>query len=290
MTKPFTKTFRVRLSEINAIGQVDLASYFRYVIETAWDRAATIGLSLAESDELGFAWVIREVEINLYRPLYAYENFDLTIWLIKWRRVRGTRGFELRIQGDGDLVADGVQQLVALDSKTLRPAAPPKHIMDRFLTENLRVLQQRPFLKFQIQHEAAYVKQRDVEWRDLDSLEHVNNATFAAFAEDAITQAFADVGWPPAHFKTQNLAVVNKRAHIQYQAPALWGDTLDVFTYLVELELTRCMWYIEIIRASDEERIIQCVIELSLADRISREEQPLPESLYIALQKRFAAT
>jgi acyl-CoA thioesterase FadM len=37
MSKIFTRTFRVRWSETNADGEVDLASYLRYLIETAWD-------------------------------------------------------------------------------------------------------------------------------------------------------------------------------------------------------------------------------------------------------------
>lgn len=89
----FTRTFRVRWSALNAVGQVDLSEYFRYVVETAWDWGATIGLNIAESDELGLAWVIREAEINFYRPLGSNDIFDLTIWLVDWRRVRGIRCF-----------------------------------------------------------------------------------------------------------------------------------------------------------------------------------------------------
>jgi len=52
MSKYFTRTFRVGWSEINTIGQVHLSEYFRYVIETAWDWGATVGLSIAESEDL----------------------------------------------------------------------------------------------------------------------------------------------------------------------------------------------------------------------------------------------
>ena len=59
----FSRTFRVRWSEVNANGQVDLAGYLRYTIETAWDWGAANGLSMEESEKLGLAWVIRETEI-----------------------------------------------------------------------------------------------------------------------------------------------------------------------------------------------------------------------------------
>jgi len=286
MTKPFTRTFRVRWSEINAIGQVGLAEYFRFVIETAWDWGSTRGLSIAESEELGLVWVIRETEINIYLPLYPNAVFDFTIWLIKWRRVRGTRCFELRFKEGCEIVAQGAQQIVALDSNSLRPTPPPENLMDNFRIENPRIIQQRKFPKFEVKQEAAFVMRRDVEWRDLDSLEHVNNAVYAAYAEDAITQALASVGWSPAYFKTQFLNVINRRVHMKYLTPAVWGDTLDVVTCLMELKATGGAWQIEIQRSSDGETIIQCIIEWSLVNRISGEEQNLPESLFHALKKR----
>jgi YbgC/YbaW family acyl-CoA thioester hydrolase len=288
MSKYFTRTFRVRWSEINSIGQVHLSEYFRYLVETAWDFGAENGLSIAESEELGLAWVIRETEINLFKPLYPNDIFEFTIWLVDWRRVRGTRCFELLLKDRGDIVAQGTQEIVALDSKTLRPAAPPEHLMENFRIENPRVFQHQKFPKLPTQREAAFVIQRDVEWRDLDSLEHVNNANYAEFAEDATALVLAAVGWSPSQFKTQGFVVVNKRVHIQYQSPASWGETLDVATYLVELKPTGGVWYIEIERKSNHESIAQCMIEWSLADRISREEQILPESLSLALKKKVA--
>ena len=285
MSKHFTRTFRVRWSETNAIGQVDTAGYLRYLIETAWDWGATSGLSIAENEVLGLVWVIRETEITFNRPIYPNDIFDFKIWLIKWRRVRGTRCFELRLHDGGDLVAQGVQQVVTLDSKTMRPTPPPEEIINKFRVENARVTPQQQFPKYQTPPECAFVKQRDVEWRDLDSLEHVNNATYAAFAENAIKQALAAVGWSPSHFKTQDISLINRRFHIQYLTPAIWGDQLNVAAYLMELKSTGGCWYIEIKRASDGEPIIQCVIENALVNRINGKEQRLPESLHHAMRK-----
>lgn len=290
MSKEFTRTFRVRWSETNAIGQVSLAGYSRYLIETAWDWGASNGLSMAESEALGLAWVVRETEINLYRPLAANEVFDFTIWLVKWRRVRGTRCFELRLKGGEKIVAQGAQQVATLDSKTLRPVRVPEQIIDNFLMENPRTIEQQKLPKFHTQPETAFVTQREVEWRDLDSLEHVNNATYATFAENATAQALATVGWPPSQFKTEGIAVRNRRFHIQYQSPAVWGDTLKVATYLVGLSAAGGTWYVEIERVSDSESIVQCVLEWSVVNRGSGEEQTVPDSLLRALEERVVSS
>ena len=288
MSKYFKRTFRVGWSEANALGQLRLSEYFRYVIETAWDWGATVGLSIAESKELGLAWILHEAEINLYRPLYPNDVFELTIWLVNWRRVRGTRCFEIVLKDGGGLVAQGVQEVVSLDLTTFRPVATPDHIIDQLRMENPRVIPHQKFPKFQAQRGAAFVVQKTVEWRDLDSQEHVNHANYVAFAEDAAAQVLASVGWSPSYFKTQGLAVVNKRVQIQYQTPAAWGESLEVMTTLVELNSTKGMWHIEIARTSDCEPVAQCILEWSLENRNTGEEQTLPKSLYQLLENKVA--
>lgn len=288
MAETFTRTFRVRWSDINAIGQVHLSEYFRYLIETAVDWGATIGLSSADSEELGLAWVIRETEMNFYRPLYHDESFECSIWLVDWRRVRGTRCFEIRLKDGGALVAQAVQEVVVLDGKTLRPVAAPEHLMEKAKIENPRLIPHQKFPKFQTQRAAAFEFKREVEWRDLDSQEHVNNANYVEFAENAAAQALAAQGWSPAHFKTRGLVVVNRRVHIQYQSPASWGERLDVVAYLVDLKPTGGTWYIVIERDSNHESIVQCTLEWSLADRTGGEGQILSGSLFRSLLQKVA--
>ena len=136
--------------------------------------------------------------------------------------------------------------------------------------------------------ESAFLTQRHVEWRDLDSQEHVNNAHYVAFAEDAAVEALAALGWSPAAFKTQGLLLANKRVQIQYQSSASWGERLDVITHLVELKLAGGVWHIQIEHASDREPVARCLIEWSLANRMSGGEQLLPESLFHVLKEKVA--
>ena len=55
MSKVFTRAFRVRWSETNAEGNVDITNYLRYLMETAWDWGAAGGLSLEATHALGHA-------------------------------------------------------------------------------------------------------------------------------------------------------------------------------------------------------------------------------------------
>ncbi len=286
--KYFSRTFRVDWSESNTVGEVHLSTYFKYVIETAWDWGAAIGLGIEDSEELGLGWLVRATELNLHRPLRPNDVFELTIWLADWKRVHGTRYFELVLKEGGDLVADGAQEVVTVNLKTMRPVPVPPNIIENITIDNPRLVKQQKFPKLTTPRETAFVTQRTVDWRDLDAQEHVNNTHYVAFAEDAIARAMATTGWTPARFKGENLAMDNQRLHVQYLSPAEWGETLDIYTYLTELTPAGGVWHVEIERRDDQKPIAQCVVEWGLVNRTERDEQDLPENLFNALKNSVA--
>jgi YbgC/YbaW family acyl-CoA thioester hydrolase len=171
----------------------------------------------------------------------------------------------------------------------MRPTSPPEHIIEHFRIENPRVFAHQRFPRVHPPPEAAFAMQRQVEGRDLDKLDIVNNAVYAAYAEEAAMQALAAIEWSPAHLKAQGLAVVNRRLHIQYQSPAIWGDNLGVSVYLLGLENTGGVWYVSIRRASDGTGIVECILDWMLVDRVTGKAQLLPQSLSAALSECVCA-
>ena len=191
------------------------------------------------------------------------------------------------MKDNGELIAQGTQEVVSLDLKSMRPVATPDYIIDSLRLE-IPCFPTSEISKFQLRPDSAFLIQRNVEWRDLDSQEHVNNANYIAFAEESAVGALAALGWSPAHFKNQSLVLADKRVHIQYQSSAAWGEKLNVALYLVELTPAGGIWYIQTERASDREPVARCLIEWSLASRMSGEEQVLPESLFRVLKEKLA--
>jgi acyl-CoA thioester hydrolase len=290
MSKIFTRPFRVRWSETNASGQVDFASYLRYLVETAWDWGAAGGLSLDDVKAHGQTWVIRETEFNLLRPLVYNDLFDFTIWLLEWRRVRGTRAFELKLQESREVVAQGVQQVAVLDSQTMRPTSPPEHLLETYQLEDPRLVAHQRFPRLPAPPEAAFAMERRVEGRDLDQLDIVENSVYAAYAEEAAARALAAVGWSPADLKARGLAVENRRIHIQYQSPAVWGDRLQIVAYLLRLAGTGGDWVVAMQRPTDGLSIARCVLSWTLVDRATGESHLLPDSLSTALKDKAAVS
>ena len=277
MSKIFTRTFRARWGELDPSGTVSPANYLRYLIETAWDWGTAIGWGEKYSQNPDVFWVIRETEIRFQRPLRHNDVFDFTIWMVNWQRVRGTRCFELKLKESGEVIAQGTQQVVYMDTKTGRPISLSEEEIVKFRHEDPRVF---PFERFPkiAAVENTFVTQRQVEWMDLDIYEHVNNVIYVNYAEEAAAQDFAARGWSPARLTEAGLGVVTKRLHIQYLSIASWGETLNVAIHPVSVNDTGGSRYVSMTRA-DGSTVAECIMDWELIDRKSGEARSLPDEL-----------
>jgi len=285
MEKIFTRTFRVRWSEVDARGYVSTANYLRFLVETAYDWGSAGQLGVKENKALGLTWVILETEFSVVRPLVYNEIFDFSIWMVEWRRVRGTRAFQIRLQDGGEIIAQGIQKVASLDSETLRPTSPPAHLIENYAFENPRVFLHGSFPKILPAPEAAFTLTRIVEWPDLDMLEHVNNAIYANFAEEAVVRSLASLGWSPTRLKGQGMEQRIRRLHIQYLLPAVWGQWLMLQTFLLSLRDTRAEQVVFIKRSEDGADISACIFEWELVDLHSGQLLQFPEPMTEALSE-----
>jgi YbgC/YbaW family acyl-CoA thioester hydrolase len=277
MSKIFTRSFRVRWGELDPSGTVSPANYLRYVVETAWDWGVAIGWDANYSQDPNVLWLIREVEIRFLRPLRHNDEFGLTIWLVNWQRVRGMRCFELTRKDTGEVIAQGTQQIVCVDAKSERPTSPPDDVNEVLRLENPRVF---PFERFPkiAAVENSFVTQRQVEWMDLDSYEHVNNVIYVNYAEEAAAQGFSARGWSPAKLVEAGLSVVTRRVHVQYLSIAEWGETLNISTHMLNVNDTGGSRYVGITRAGGSS-VAECILDWELVDRKSGEARSLPDEL-----------
>jgi acyl-CoA thioester hydrolase len=277
MSKIFTRMFRVRWGELDPSGAVSPANYLRYLMETAWDWGVALGWDVNYSQNPDIFWVIRETDIRLLRSLRHNDEFGLTIWMVNWKGVRGTRCFELKFKDSDEVIAQGTQQVVFMDARTGRPKNLPDEVVDVFRLENPRVF---PFERFPkvAPVENPFVMQRQVEWMDLDVYEHVNNVIHVNYAEEAAAQDFAARGWSPARLGEAGLSVVTRRVQIQYLSIASWGDTLNISTHMLNVHETGGSRYVGIKRA-DGASVAECILDWELVDRKSGEARSLPQEL-----------
>jgi len=276
MSKIFTRSFRVRWSELDPGGNVSPANYLRYLIETAWDWGVAMGWDADYSQNPDVFWVIRETEIRFLQPLRHNDEFDFSIWMIDWKRVRGVRCFEMKFKNSGQVIAQGTQHIVYMDANTGRPKNLPEEDVSRFRMENPRVFPSERFPK--VEHvENSFTTQRQVESMDLDVYEHVNNVIYVNYAEEIAAQEFTARGWSPARLSEAGLFVDTKRLQIQYTSIAEWGDKLTISSHMLNVNETGGSRYVSIKR--DDTSVAECVIDWELMDRKTGEARSLPSEL-----------
>jgi len=216
------------------------------------------------------------------------DEFDFTIWMLKWKRVRGTRCFEIKCKSDGKIIAQGVQQIVCMDLKTNRPFSPPEELINNFRLDEPREIPSQRFPKISRLHEKSPSFQYKVTWGDLDDLAIVNNAVYFSYAQDAFKRHLAECGWKPSRFKEHGLAISTRRMHIQYQLPAVWGDTLNLNIAPLDIGDMGGSHTISMARDSDDAPVADCILDWELIDQETYSEEFLPESLEEALMEDIA--
>ncbi len=255
MPRTFTRRFRVRYYECDAHRHLSSVYYLRYMQEAAFDASANVGYDEEEYIKLGAYWLIRETEISFNFPLRSNDLVDVITWVDDFRRVRSRRIYEFRLVPTNELAAKAVTDWVYLDRKTGRPEEIPGEMAAAFSKEGEEI-NSKPRARFpKVNHppEEAYFVYRKVEWRDIDSAQHVNNAVYLAYFEDCGNQVSEEYGWEMKQMQDIGIGIAARKHHILYQQPALLDDKLEIATWLTDIQNSTMNRHYVIKRLRDNE-------------------------------------
>jgi acyl-CoA thioester hydrolase len=128
----FKTQLRVRYHEMDALGHVNNAVYQHYLEQAAVEHSEHLGFNQKRCEDLGGVFVMRRVEIDYLRPAVAGDSLEVTTWLQTMRGTRAIRRYEIRQQGDDQLLVTAEALWVWVDIKTMRPKAIPGLIIEAF--------------------------------------------------------------------------------------------------------------------------------------------------------------
>jgi acyl-CoA thioester hydrolase len=130
--KQFKTQLRVRYHEMDALGHVNNAVYQHYLEQAAVEHSEHLGFNQERCQELGGVFVMRRIEIDYLRPAVAGDNLEVTTWLETLRGPRAIRRYEIRKQGDEQLLVTAEALWVWVDTKAMRPRAIPQQVIEVF--------------------------------------------------------------------------------------------------------------------------------------------------------------
>jgi len=245
--------FKVRYTECDQYGHVNNANYLRYMQEAAFGASAGAGYDFAKYDELGQYWLVRETEVEYLRPLRYQDEFEIKTWVQDFRRVRSRRLYEFRLSGSEELIARASTDWVYLDLNTSRPITVPSEMIAAFFPEGAPppAPPRDPFPDAPPPPADVFKLQRRVAFSDIDMAEHVNNAVYLSYVEDAATQVSAHFGWSIDRMRAQGFAVIVQRHRLEYLQPALLGDEIEISTWVSNVKRASATRHFMLNRVSD---------------------------------------
>jgi acyl-CoA thioester hydrolase len=257
MPLTYTRAFRVRHSECDSYGHVNNTHYLRYMQESAFDAAAAVGYGIEWSATSGHVWLIRESEIDYIKPLRYGDTVSVKTWVDDFRRTRSRRLYEMTNQ-IGDLVSRAATDWVYVDAVTLRPTSMPPEMIAAFGLSPDQESAARPKFPVPPPPPAGVFKtRRTVQFREIDGLQHVNNAVYLDYAEDCGMQIINAFGWTLAQMQERGFGIVVKRHQIEYKQSAVMDDELEISTWVSGLRRASGTRHYTIHRLRDGALLVQ---------------------------------
>lgn len=205
--------YRVRFDEAGPDGQARTSTLLRYAQDVAWRHSEDLGFDRDWYQARGLGWVVRAVELELHASLPMGQTIQVSTAVVGHRRIWARRLGECHL-ADGRLAARVITDWVLLDGRNRIVRIP----------DDFGVVFANPEVKSEILRvappEGAAVSSLElgVRPRDLDPLDHVNNAVYVDWLDEALEAA----GWRPAPHATP------ETWRLEYLASAERGDTIVV--------------------------------------------------------------
>jgi acyl-CoA thioester hydrolase len=245
--------FRVRHYECDAYGHLNNIQYLRWMQEAAFGASAAVGYDLARYASLGRVWLVRDTDIEYLLPLGYDDEVQIKTWVLDFRRSHSRRRYEFIQARTGQLAARAATDWVYVDTATLRPVAVPEAMQLAFCPEGASA-SGTPRVHFPPSPPPppnVFSVRTRVEWRDIDSMWHVNNAAYLGYLEEVVTRLCETHGWPMERLLAAGLAIVARQHRIEYRQPAKLGDELEVATWFSDVRRATALRHYSLRRVSD---------------------------------------
>ena len=225
ITNGFRAGYRVRFDEAGPDGAMRVSSLLRYAQDIAWRHSERTGFDRAWYAERGLGWVVRGVALELGAAVPMGHTLRLSTAVIGHRRIWARRLCECRLV-TGELAARVTTDWVLLDARG-RIVRIPDAFGLAFSNPEL----DEDILRVPKPDAApAASLELTVRGRDLDPLDHVNNAVYLDWLWEARDAAGAEwSGAPPRSVRIEYLASAARRETVTvglHGTPEAWTGVI----------------------------------------------------------------
>ena len=253
MPATFTRDFVIRNYECDAYGHMNNANYVRFMQETALSASADVGWTTKRYLQSGYQWVVRETNVEYLQSAQFGDTVSVKTWVDDFRRVRSRRMYEFRNADTDDLIVRANTDWIYTDIKTRRPSRIPDDVILAYNPEGKPQEggQRNPFPTPPPQASDTFRLVKRVEWRDVDTMGHLNNATYFNYIDDCSTQVGAYFDWSMERIRANNFAIIARQQRIEYLQPLQLDDEVEVATWVSNVKRATAIRHYAFTRVDD---------------------------------------
>jgi acyl-ACP thioesterase len=216
---PFEAPIRVRFDEAAPDGHLRTSNVLRYAQDLAWLHSASLGFGRDWYGEHGLTWLVRAAEFEVRAPVGVGTALTGSTRVVGFRRVWSRRRSEFH-DASGALVAWVHIDWVLIDARGA-PTRIPASIESIFGSAAVDTNVSLGRVSLDPPPDRAARSRVVVRPQELDPMDHVNNAVYADWLDEAVIAA----GDPDA------TRVIPRRVAIEYAAAAAPGQVLEAIVW-----------------------------------------------------------
>ena len=209
----YVTDYRVRFDEAGPDGKARTSTLLRYAQDVAWRHSEDLGFDRSWYQDRGYGWVVRGVELEVHAAIPMGHSLRVSTAVVGHRRIWARRRGECHL-ADGRLASRVTTDWVLLDGRNRIVRIPDDFgvvfVNPEATDEILRVPPP--------EGAPAHTLTLGVRPRDLDPLDHVNNAVYVDWLDETLEAA----GWRPTPLDTA------ETWRLEYLASAERGDEVVV--------------------------------------------------------------
>ncbi len=213
----FSGTFHVRFDEAGPDGRLRTSVLLRYAQDLAWAHSEERGFDRAWYDARAVTWLVRAAELGVDGPIPVGDTITATTQVIGWRRVWSRRRTTFS-DAAGALLAWVNIDWVLIDGRGAPTRIPVEFDLAFGVPQATFPLGR---VALDPAPDTAVTRTVAVRPQELDPMDHVNNAVYADWLEEAVIAA-GDVA---------TTRRIPRRLRIEYASSAEPGAILEAQTW-----------------------------------------------------------
>lgn len=207
--------YRVRFDEAAPDGRIRTSVLLRYAQDLAWYHSAFRGFTREWYRERGLTWLARAAEVTVEGDMRVGDEIVGTTQVVGWRRVWARRRTDF-VDARGTRVAWTNVDWVLLDARGA-PTRVPSDFDEHFWAPVASFPLGRVALPDAPQEPVGRMS-IEVRPQELDPMDHVNNAVYADWVDEAVIRAGAE----------QDVRAIGRTMRLEYALAVESGATVNV--------------------------------------------------------------